>query len=187
MIHPKGTTMRLLSILAPLVAMVLLACGDDTGGAGGGGSAGTGTGGAAPEDLEAEVCEHYAEGPFIEHTAADAVESAPDVSTEHTAHRITLIELAGANGGYVTFQAPAAGEYVFFFDQDVPLSVQSSAGSDVLIEESCDPSACSATCDLVKGKHLVDLAVGTYYLELGPTDLASVHLAHEALGGEHED
>lgn len=177
--------MRPLSILTPLAAMLLLACSDDTGG--GGGGTGSGTGGAAPEDLDAEACEHYVEGPFVQHTATEAVEDASDISAEHTAHAITLIELAGANGGYVSLQAPSAGDYVFFLDQDVPLSVQSSAGSDVLIEESCDPSACSATCGLVKGKHVVELAVGTYYLELGPTDLASVHLVHEVLGGEHEE
>lgn len=171
--------------LAPLAA-----CGDDTGGGGGaGGGAGEGGHGGAheEEDLDAEACEHLGDGPFVDHTATDDVATAPDVSAEHTAHVITLIDFAGQSGGYVSFQAAEAGEYVFFTDQAVPLSIQSSAGSDVAIEESCDPAACSASCALFAGKHLVDLEVGTYYLELGPTDLAEVRLLHEAAGAHADE
>jgi hypothetical protein len=186
MMPQEGTTMRPRLVLHSLLAAtLLLACGDDTGGAGGSGTGGGG--GAAPADLDAEACEHISDGPFVQHLAAETVADAPDVSAEHTAHDVVLVELDGVNGGFVSFQAPAAGEYVFFLDQDVPLSIQSSAGADVLVEERCDPAACSPTCALVRGRLLVDLAVGTYYLELGPTDLPSVHLLHEAIGVAHED
>ncbi len=179
---------QFLSVLS--LAALLAACGDDTGGgggAGGGGTGGHGEGGHHEEDLDVEACEHFGEGPFVDHTATDEVASAPDVSVEHTSHTIALIDFAGSKGGYVAFQAAEAGEYAFFFDADVPLSIQSSAGADVALEESCDPAACSASCDLVKGKHLVDLEVGTYYLELGPTALTEVRLVHEAAGAHDHD
>lgn len=192
----RSTFLALFSLL-----LALPACGDDTGGAGGSGS-GTGTGGediapigtgggggdAGPvgAELDPEVCEHLTEGPYVEHTATDALDTAPDVSAEHTAHTITLVDFAGQNGGYVAFQAPAAGEYLFYLDADLPLSIQSSAGGDVPIEASCNPTACSDACTAIVGRHLVDLEVGTYYLELGPTLEDSVNLAHEAVG-EHAE
>ena len=191
----RSTCLALLSLL-----LVLPACGDDTGGAGGSGGSGSGgediapigTGGGGGDtgpvgaELDPEACEHLTEGPYVEHTATAALETAPDVSAEHTAHTVTLVEFAGQNGGYVAFQAPAAGEYVFFLDTDLPLSIQSSAGGDVPIEASCDPAACSEACTQIVGRHLVDLEVGTYYLELGPTLEDSVNVAHEAVGA-HAD
>ena len=100
--------------LAPFLGRIVLlaACGDDTGGGGGAGGSGSGSGGGGghvEEDVDAEACEHYVEGPFGEHVATDDAATSPDVSAEHTSHTITLVDFAGANGGYVAFQSPAAG------------------------------------------------------------------------------
>jgi hypothetical protein len=159
-----------------------------------------GSGGAPTVSLDAEACEHMTEGPFIDVTAGASASAAPDVSAEHTSHRIALVAhgaagggggggsgggggggtAASPRGGYVSLAVPNAGDVVLFVDADVPLSVQDATGSDVAVEDSCDPSACSTDCDLLKGRHTVELGVGTYALRFGPTDIASVALVHEA-------
>lgn len=193
--------MRAPSIALLSLLLVTPACGDDTGGGGGatssggeGGSdiapIGTGGGGGTPgpagAELDAEACEHLAEGPVVETTAAATEDAAPDVSAAHTAHAITFVDFAGQNGGYVALQAAEAGELVLFLDADVPVAVRRAGGGDVPIEASCDPAACSGACSTIVGRHVVDVEVGTYVLELGPTTEPSVQLAHEAVGA-HDD
>lgn len=103
----KGT-MRIATVAA--AGLALAACDDEetttptgtsqTGTATGtGAGTGTGSGGGPHEDLDEEACEHLADGPFADVTAADSTSGAPDVSAMHTAHRITLVDVAHAGGG----------------------------------------------------------------------------------------
>jgi hypothetical protein len=157
--------------------------------------------GEEPHDIDAEACEHFAAGPYATTTATSDPSSAPDVNAEHTAHQITLPAASGGSGGggggggadatgdfsgYVSFNAAAAGDYVFMLDQDVPLAVEDSSGASVAIEASCDPNACSTSCASLRGRHTVELGVGSHRLRLGPSDTSSLQLVHERLGA-HAD
>jgi hypothetical protein len=156
-----------------LLSALLAACSDDP----------AETHGDTEPDVDAEACEHLSEGPYNDVTAAADSATAPSVDAEHTAHRIAL---PAATGGYVSFASGAAGDIIFFLDADVPLAIEDASGAAVPIEESCDPAACSASCTLLAGRHVVELAVGTYYLLLGPSSSATVALVHEEAGHQNE-
>lgn len=164
-----------------LVVFPLTACGDDAADDGAGGAGGEHAHG---EDVDAEACEHFADGPFNDVTASADTAAAPDVGAEHTAHRITLVDDGGQSGGFVRFEAGEATDFVFFLDGDVPLAITDGSGAAVALEESCDPAACSDACAAIAGRHVVPLAVGTYFLELGPTPATEVALVHEELAHE---
>jgi hypothetical protein len=149
-----------------------------------------------PEEpsVDAEACEHYRAGPFVAATATLERAAAPDVSAEHAVHRIALSELGaggsgggaagqGARGGWVKLAADAVGDRILFFDAAVPVTVEDATGAAVGIEASCNGAACSADCPVVRARHVVPFAVGTYFLELGPTSTTEVGFAHEEAGG----
>jgi hypothetical protein len=158
--------MRSLSIIAMASLTLLAACGsDDDGGDD-----------HAGEDVDAEGCEHLTEGPYVSIAAAtDNATTAPPVASDHKAYSIGLP--SGAPG-YATLAVAAAGDVVFFVDQDVPFKVYSSSG----VEEPLEDSATSVdACVEVKGRHVAELTVGTHVLEIGPaTGVSLVNLVVEA-------
>jgi hypothetical protein len=160
-----------------LLSALLAACSDEP----------AETHGDTEPDVDAEACEHMSEGPYNDVTAAADSATAPSVDAEHTAHRIALPATTGGNGGYVSFASGAAGDIIFFLDADVPLAIEDASGAAVPIEESCDPAACSTSCTLLAGRHVVELAVGTYYLLLGPSSSAAVALSHEQAAGHQNE
>lgn len=192
---------RLAIILSLWLPCSVIACGDDdetttptTTATGSGGHAGQG-GGA--HDVDEHACEHFANGPFEAVTASASTANAPDVSAAHQAFQITLVEAGGGGsgggggsdsgtlGGFVSFPSADAADYVFFLDEDVPFAIEDSSGAAADLIESCDPAACSASCAAIRGRHVVEFGVGTYYLVLGPTSETQVTLVHEEVGHEH--
>lgn len=157
----------------------------------------TGSGGhGGHHDVDELACEHLQDGPFVDVTATVDTTDAPDVSAEHTAFHVTLAD-AGAGGsgggggstatrgGYLSFAPDAEAHYVFFLGADVPFAVEDSSGGSVAIHESCDPAACSDACADIRGRHVVELSVGTYYLSFGPTSETEVALVREEEGHAH--
>jgi hypothetical protein len=137
--------------------------------------------------IDAEVCQHYQAGPYVDVTATLDTADAPDVSAEHTVHRVAFVELGaggaggagGERGGFTKIAIDAAGDYVLYLDEDVPLAVEGPSGSTVAVESSCDPSACAADCSVVRVRHVVELGVGTHFLSYGPTAVSEASLVHE--------
>jgi hypothetical protein len=76
----------------------------------------------------------------------------------------------------VRFAAPAAGDYVFFLNQDVAFEVFDGSQAPVTIEES---TTSNPACTDIRGRHVVPLGVGTYHLSLGPTTQTSVSIVVE--------
>jgi hypothetical protein len=155
------------------LSLALTACGSDD----------------AEENVDAEGCEHLEEGPAAPVTAsaeADITDS-PAVATDHKRYDVTLPALAGGSGrgGFVKFQPSEATDYVIFLSATVPLAITDANGTSVPIEDTVDGSD---QCTAIARKHVVELAAGTYFFELGgdTTIAASVQLVlEEAAGHEH--
>lgn len=178
------TTREFVSSLValPLLAALSLtsACSDDGGGAGGAG------GEAAEPDPAADACEHLQGGPFVDVSATSDASQAPDVSAEHTTHRVALEDdTMGGWIGYVSYAVAEAGEYVFFTDDDVTMSLEDGSGAAVDWEQECT-SDCTDACGEVAQSRTVDISsVGTYGVRIesqtdGEVSLVVVH------AGEHE-
>lgn len=131
--------------------------------------------------LAEEGCTHMENGPAFEVTASADASGAMPGTGEHMRADITLIGEAGQLGGFVTAEADEDGEFVLFMSKDVPIKVLDAQGAEVDIEatEAVD------LCDAVALAHTMDLTVGLYTIELGPTEETSVSLVFEA-GGEHD-
>lgn len=163
-------TITLTTILS--LALLLAACGDDHDDHDHG-----------EESLEFELCEHMKEGPSAAVTAADdAMASLDDVSTEHTRHDITLVDMGGMMGGFVAYQAAEAGDYVIGInDSSIPLKVWDGTMTELTIEGTAPNDECAE----VQENRTVELGVGMYILEFGPTAASQVQVVIEH--GSHED
>lgn len=132
-----------------------------------------------------DACEHASEGPFEDVTAVVEGEEPADVSAEHTAYVVTTADLMDAQqnrGGRVSFASAVAGDYFVFLSDHADLSVYDASGAEVSLEDSVHDVA---ECTEVSMYHLVELGVGTYTLELGPTSLEEVTLVIVP-GGAHD-
>src|SRR5688572_777343 len=147
-------------VLPILLTLCLAACGgdDDTASA------------------DAEGCEHLQDGPDVDRTATATAAGAPGVLNDHMRYDITLVPVTGGNGGVVAFAAPEAGGYIFFLDATVPFAISDATGAPVTLEDS---ATSSTACADIKGRHVADLAVGTYNLSFGPTTATAVSLVIE--------
>jgi hypothetical protein len=93
---------------------------------------------------------------------------------------VTLTAITGGNGGFVSFASAEAVHYAFFLDAPVAFAVQDGSGATVPIEES---ATSSPECSDIRGRHVVDLGVGTFFLSLGPATESEVSIVIEESGG----
>lgn len=131
------------------------------------------------EDPDVEGCEHLGEGgqkQAITASSPTATESVPTVNLPHVRYDVSLVASGSQRVGKVVFNSGEAADYLYFLSQDVPFQVKDAEGKTVEIEASATGSA---KCDIVKGRHLVELGVGGYALHFGPTSLASVSMVIE--------
>jgi hypothetical protein len=130
------------------------------------------------EDPDAEACEHMKEGPMALVTAAAAFSAtAPAVKNDHQRYDLTLADGVGGKAGFVTFAVPAAGDYIVYTSAAVKVAVKSAAMADVTAESTTNSFA---GCPEVKGRHVYELAVGTYVIGIGPETSDKVSLVLEA-------
>ena len=172
--------------LAGALPMLLVACGESVPACGSGptscqSNGGAGTGGShATDDVFADACEHLANGPIEELTAASAAsDQLPLLEAEHTRFDVSLPGDT-THEGYVRFGADEAGEFwilagsqvpLEFFQNDVPLTPEESLAQ-------------SAECAAVGAGVVYDLGPGAYPLKIGPTSLATISLV--VLHADHE-
>jgi hypothetical protein len=126
-------------------------------------------------DIDAEGCEHLT-GPTSSSVTATSAPPGPAVSADHRRYDVTLVDIAGGNGGFVTFAAVERGDYVLFFDADIPLAITTTQDVGVTISGASDSSP---ACAEVRKRYTVPLEIGGYYLLLGPTTATSVGLVIE--------
>ena len=154
-----------------IILLALAACGGD---------------GAGAESVDVEGCEHLAEGPSTGVSGSTAASTgAPGVSDDHRRYDIRLVDDGeGLHFGSVSFAPGEAGDYVIFVGQDgVPITIADAAGDPVTVEDS---AVSSPECAEIRGRHVVELGVGTYVLTFGPTSesVVSIVIEHD---GEHAE
>ena len=133
---------------------------------------------AAAENVEAEGCEHLAEGPATALTAAaPGSAEVPAVSDDHTRYDITVATADGVTAGVVEFASDAAGEHSLFFNTEVGLEVTGPDGAVVPVDHA---HTSSTLCAEIKYWAIYDLDVGTYRLRLSPAQPGVVGLVIEA-------
>jgi len=133
-------------------------------------------------EADMEACEHLQEGPSSIVTATATASGAPAVDNDHRRYDISLVDITGGKGGFVSFDVENAGHYILFTGADVPVVVRNAAGDTVSFEVSVKSST---ECTNVKGRHTVPLAVGKYSLAFGPTMQGVVSLVIEEETAEH--
>ena len=133
-------------------------------------------------EADMEACEHLKEGPSSIVTATATASGAPAVDNDHRRYDISLVDVTGGKGGFVSFGVEEAADYILFTGADVPVVVRNAAGDTVAFEASVKSST---ECTDVKGRHTVPLAVGKYTLSFGPTMQGVVSLVIEEMAHEH--
>ncbi len=136
-------------------------------------------------ELNEEACEHLVEGPFAAVSAVtEATQAAPAVAPDHRTYTVALPE-AETDGyaGYVRVDSAEAADYLFFADVSVNITVTDAEGAEVEIEES---ATSIDECTQVKGRHVVELGVGRYFLHLSG-DSETVNLLVEEMHDDHGD
>jgi hypothetical protein len=138
------------------------------------------TASAAVAETDMEGCEHTKEGPAVAAQAiASAGPSAPVVADDHKRYDVTLV-----NGkGVVKFQSGAAKDYIFFANEATQLAVTDATGKAVALEAS---ATSSPACSEIKGRFLVELDVGVYYVSL-ESSAAKVGLVIESSEAHDHD
>jgi hypothetical protein len=141
-----------------------------------------------PDALNAEACEHAADGPFNDVTASADGSAAPFVSDAHTAHRIATVEIdpEGNRGGTVAFESTMATLHTFWLSAHVDLAFENSSEVEVPLASSVHEVA---ECDEIAMFHTVELGVGTFTIDVGPTQEESVTVLweHGEPGAMHDD
>ncbi|MNR83034.1 hypothetical protein D3C72_138050 [compost metagenome] len=135
-------------------------------------------------EADLEACEHLNNGPSVAVTASLSAQGAPQVSEGHKRYDITLIADNAQYSGKVLYNSKEEADYVFFFDQDVKLSVRDAEDAVVEIEAT---ASFSSACGTVKARYELPLSVGLYTLHLGPTAASTVSLVVEESAHEDHD
>jgi hypothetical protein len=170
--------MRLKLTIIAVAGSACIACGDEDSGEHADGDE------HAKESVEFEGCEHLAEGPSTAITAGDLETTTPPaVTNDHERFDLTLVAGEGGNVGRVEFASDGAGEQSFFLDAMVPLLVKSADGVEVTPNHL---HSSSTECDDIRLWSVFDLTVGTYWIDIGPTEVTEVSLVIEAGHGHAE-
>lgn len=134
---------------------------------------------------EADACEHMIEGPNQAVTSiADIAADAPDLDEEHVRFDVDLAGDGTMRTGYVDLVIGDAEEHMVFLSADVPMTLRDADGNELAPEATQNAIA---ECTEVAVGYTFDFAVGTYHMELGPTELAQVQVVFFHPGGEHEE
>ncbi|MBE7447590.1 MAG: hypothetical protein HS111_01480 [Kofleriaceae bacterium] len=128
------------------------------------------------EDPDVEACEHLENGPFAAVTATADTTGAPAIAADHRAYTVTLPAGSGGNTGFVSFAAGEAGDYLFFLDQPATAAFSTAAGPLTPVQSTTSSPACAT----IAGRHLIELAVGTTFLQLTSATGTTVNVAVEA-------
>jgi hypothetical protein len=142
-------------ILLTLAALVTVACGADT-------------------DLETAFCEGLEAPAARSVNATSTPEGAADV-TDDARVDIQLAPIGDQFAGFVTYRPDEAGRFAFGLSDDVGFVVRDQAGNEIAI----DASVPSSMCEALAIRHTVQLGLGTYTIELGPTDVETIGIIAE--------
>lgn len=172
MIRHARTVACRCALAALLAATGLMACEDDAASADAG----------VAEPADAEGCEHFATGPDARVSATADRAAAPEALQSHTAIVVSLVDIEGGLGGFLTLTVPEAAEYRLLIGPDVPVTLLPE-GSDVPLE--AEASTAPDGCDIAARVLVFDLPAGAHTLSVGPTSEATLRFVLEAQS-EHD-
>lgn len=132
--------------------------------------------GSSETSLEDAFCDLLSSngGEYV--TASVDATGAPEVAVPDQRIEIDLVDEGdGLFFGVVAYTADEAGSFAFGLDEDVPVAIVDGNGNEVPWQSEVTGAACA---DLAV-RYTAELTLDTYYLEIGPTDVATVALAAE--------
>jgi hypothetical protein len=140
--------------------------------------------------LNAEACEHMANGPATALTAAATTEEATDTEHSQWEHKrvdLTLVDDGnGAFVGYVKYEAEAAGDYLFFADSEASITVAGTMAESEADVSECTDVAHVMTFELAVGEHVVEVRASSASVRL-VVEVSGGHSDHGDHEGEHHE
>ena len=137
--------------------------------------------------LEAEACEHMANGPATAVTAGATEAEAADTAAADWLHKRVDVTLSddgnGGFAGYLTYEATETAEYVFFTSGDFTVQVAGAAAEATAAVAECTDVQNGLTFDLEVGEHVVMISASTETVSLVAEEAAGDHSDHE----DHDD
>lgn len=136
------------------------------------------------ESPAVDACGHFANGPAAPLTASPDAGTAPLAPELHTRYDVTLVDVGGSNGGFVSFAVSEASEYNVFLGADVTAELALVA-SGVITPEA--EGTTDADCAAVARWYTWDLAIGTYVLELDAVSASTAAVGFVRNTSDHDD
>jgi hypothetical protein len=131
----------------------------------------------AIDPVNTTACEGLRAGPFAPVMPASMFNmAAPPIASDRQVYRVTL---PARDHGFVTFNAPALGEYVFFLSTPAPMILFDVPGN-VVPEKNLKTSI--PECMEVKGRVAYRLVAGTHVVRIGPHPILTVDVMVASLG-----
>jgi len=143
--------------------------------------------GPTEDELNVEACEHMADGPFNEIAASADGMNLASMSAGHTTHRITTADIGDGNkGGSVEFESVMEMNHTFWLNHHFDMKFIAADDSEAMLVKSVHEVT---ECDEVAMFHTFMLSVGTYTVEVGPTqmDVLDITWEHGEPAGEDGD
>lgn len=130
----------------------------------------------------AHACKHLADGPAVPISAAADLSSTQAVTGTHVRLDVTL---PAADVSYFAYTAAAEGEYLFYADSPVTLTLHHADGTESAAERSLDAAAL-AECPGFVMAFVFDLAAGDNILSVSDATGELARFVVEAVGAAHE-
>lgn len=128
------------------------------------------------------ACKHLAEGPEVTVSAAAEIAATTAVTGTHVRLDVTLPDAAPS---YFAYTAEEAGEYVFYADSPVTLTLSDADGNATPAETVMD-AAVLADCPGFVTAFVFDLVAGDNVLSIQEADDEMARFVVEEVAGEHE-
>ena len=132
--------------------------------------------------LEAEACEHMADGPATAVTAGTSEAEATDTSADDWKHKRVDVTLSddgnGGFWGFVTYEATEAAEYVFFTSGELTLQINGVDAEATNAVAECTDVANGLVFDLTVGEHVVFITSASQTVSLVAEEAAGDHSDH---------
>jgi hypothetical protein len=134
------------------------------------------------EEMDAvtmEGCEHAQNGPNTDITLTADATGAPNVDETHRAYVLATVEVDtdGNRGGTFTFESAMEGHYTFFQNHHFDIAVADSM--DMAVDAHMIMHEVAMCSDDLAMFHVFELGVGTYTVDIGPTQMESVKVIIE--------
>lgn len=134
----------------------------------------------------AHACKHLADGPIVPVNAVTEISSTMAVTGTHVRLDVTV---PTAEPSYFVYTAAEAGDYIFYADRPVTLTLQDADGTHAA--ETIMDAAALTDCPGLVTAFVFDLAAGDNTLALTDTDGEIMHFVVEAAttthGHDHAD